>query len=140
MMAQCPATSPPAKIQNESFINTSRKRLKNRNSNFPAVRYFTRKPELVSNIPQNLLTLGIGTKLVSNWKQVLFPIWYQFGPNPMDYKKTLYQKFLPIDTHNWVKKQLKLWTNSQKKTDFFKFTKENFSCSHNILKHLKLLL
>ena len=36
--------------QNESFVNTSRKLLKNRNETFPVIFYFMRKLELVSNI------------------------------------------------------------------------------------------
>ena len=35
--------------QNETFVNTSRKLLKNRNDTFPVMRYFTWKPEFVSN-------------------------------------------------------------------------------------------
>ena len=43
-------SSAQSPCQNESFVYTSRKLLKNRNSTFPAVRYFTRKLELVPNI------------------------------------------------------------------------------------------
>ena len=36
--------------QNESFVNTRKKLLKNRNYKFPVVHYFTRKLELVPDI------------------------------------------------------------------------------------------
>ena len=38
-------------FQNKNFVNTSKKLVKNRSWNFPAVHYFTRKLQPVSNIP-----------------------------------------------------------------------------------------
>ena len=40
--------------QNESFVNTSRRLLKNRNKTFPAVCYFTWKLQLVPNGPRTI--------------------------------------------------------------------------------------
>ena len=45
MIAQWPVPPP----QNESFVDTSRKPLENRNETVPLVRYFTWKLELVSD-------------------------------------------------------------------------------------------
>ena len=44
------SAQPPPIRQNESPVNTSRKTFEKQKLNFPVVRYFTRKLELVSNI------------------------------------------------------------------------------------------
>ena len=46
---ECLYPSAQSPHQNETFANTSRKLLKNRNETFPVMRYFTWKLELVSN-------------------------------------------------------------------------------------------
>ena len=47
-MKLLPSAQPPSR--NENFVSTSKSLLKNRNSTFPIVRYFTWKLEFVSNI------------------------------------------------------------------------------------------
>ena len=52
-------------LQTQKFFDTSRKLLKNRNSNFPVLRYFTLKLEFVSYILSAALSLTIINKITS---------------------------------------------------------------------------
>ena len=53
---------PPLPNQNQNFANARKKLLKNRKETPPAVRFPTRKPELVANIPR----LAVAPNIIIN--------------------------------------------------------------------------